>query len=59
MEYRFSVCVYPLDEKEARALRERLQDLLLREIEERGRGELFMGPVECEEVDDGPETIHS
>jgi len=58
MEYRFSVCVYPLDEEEARALRERLQDLLLREIEERG-GELFMGPVECEEVDDGTENIHS
>lgn len=61
MEYEFSVCIYPLDEAEAAALRERLQDVILAEVE--ACGGLFMGPVDIEpvpdEVEDGQETLDS
>lgn len=43
MEFTFSITVYPLTPEKAAELRERLQAVLLAEIEAQG---LFMGPVE-------------
>lgn len=55
MEITFSVTVYPIDGQAAAGeLRERLQDLILAEIEARG---LYMGPlVAIEEAADGEEA---
>lgn len=57
-EYKFSVCVYPLHVETVPRLRERLQELILAEIERQG---LFCGPVECEvveqEVTDGQAEV--
>ena len=57
-EYKFSVCVYPLGAEFAADLRERLQELVLAEIE---RQRLFCGPVEYEvveqEVTDGQAEV--
>lgn len=51
MEITFSVTVYPIDGQAAAELRERLQEIILAEVEARG---LYMGPlVAIEEAADG------
>lgn len=54
MEYKFTVYIYPLDEAQAEALRERLEKLILAEVERSGN---YMGPLLAEinpqETDDG------
>lgn len=53
METTFSVTVYPIDGQAAADLRERIQELILAEVEARG---LYMGPVVIVGVDDGEEA---
>ncbi len=49
-EFKFSVYVYPLDAAAAEALRARLEEVVLVEVEAAG---LFMGPVEVEDGQEG------
>lgn len=48
-EYQLSFTVYPLDEEQAQQLRERLQELILKEIESSGAC-LYMGPLMVDKI---------
>ena len=54
MEFQFTFIVYPLEQKQAADLRERLQALLLAVVEAQN---LHMGPLVEEEVQNGQGEI--